>query len=83
MLLHRSSPYARHIDVPAIDFMSAGRIHVQTLLVGSALDNFHLGKAYALLVARRCGDTRDHHKLNQLLGLERQLFPLGLFEAIF
>lgn len=62
--------------------MSARCVHVQTLLVCASLDNLHLREAYPFFVARRSGDTGDHHELDQLLCFQCQFASFCFFEAI-
>lgn len=80
---HRCGPDTGNVDVPAVDGMAAGCIHCEALLVGLPVYNFHLCKAYPLLVAGRGRDAGNHHEFDQLLGLERQLPPLCLLQPVF
>lgn len=75
--------YACDIDVPAIDSMTLRGINDKALLVRASFYDLHLREANALFIARCSGYTRHHHKLNQLLRLDGQFPPLGLFGSVF
>lgn len=80
---HRSNAYCSHVDVPAMDGMTLWHIDQQSLFISSSVYHLHLRELDPLLVARRRGDTRDHHQLDQFLALSGQLPALGLFKTIF
>lgn len=69
VLLHRSRPHPRNVDIPAIYKMSIWRVQLQPILVRTSVDDFHLREADSLFVARSSRYAGNHHKLDQLLCL--------------
>jgi hypothetical protein len=48
--LHGRDPNSSDIDIPAMNRISLGHVHKQTLFIRSTVDNLHLGELDALLV---------------------------------
>lgn len=82
-LLHRRGSHSGDIDVPAIDEVATGRVDCEAVATGLSINDLHFREAYPLLIAGSGRYAGHHHELDQLLGLERQLFPLGLFQPVF
>jgi hypothetical protein len=80
--LHRCCPDTCDIDVPTVNRVAARRVHGETLFVCLPVYDFHFGEAYSLFITRGGGNTRDHHQLDEFLGLERQLSSLGLLQPV-
>lgn len=75
--------HAGHIDVPAVDKVTLRHRAQDASIDRIAVHNFELGEPDPLFKTRRGSDAGDHHKLNELLGLHRQLAALGFFKAVF
>jgi hypothetical protein len=75
-------PHARNINIPSINGISLGDIHKKARLVRPAIDDLQLRKLDPLFIPGRCGDTRDHHELNQLLAFARQFLALRLLQPV-
>ena len=80
--LESDGPHTGDVDIPAVDLVAVGRVDQKTLLVGASLDHLNLGEADALFVTGRGRNARDHHQLDHLLALGRQLPALGLLETV-
>lgn len=82
LALHIDDPYTSHVYIPAIDVIPL-RLTMQHAGVNSiAIDHLQFREPDPLLEARRSRDARDHHKLDELLRLPRQLPTLSLLQAV-
>lgn len=63
--------------------MALGDINEQPLFISTAIHHLHFREADTFFIAGRGGDAGDHHELDQLLTLQRQLAPLRFFVPVF
>lgn len=82
LALGRGDTNAGDVDVPTVDVVPLGCVVQDTGVNGVAVDDLDLGEADALLEAGRGGDAGDHHQLDELPGLDGQLPPLRLLQAV-
>lgn len=80
--LDRGDTDSGNVDVPAIDVVSFGESVHDACIDGVAVDDLDLGEADTLFKSGRSTDSRDHHQLDELLGLDGELAALGLFETV-
>lgn len=80
--LNLDDSHTSHIHIPAVDVVPLWLGMQQPRVNGIAIDHFQLGEPNPLLEARRSRDARDHHKLDELCGLARQLPTLSLLQAV-
>jgi hypothetical protein len=75
-------PHTRNVDVPAIDVIALGDVELNPRVYSVGVDYFELGETDALFETGRCSYPRNHHQLDQLPSLNRQLASLGFLEPV-
>lgn len=76
-------PDAGDINIPAVDIVPLGQGRYDPGVDGVAVHDLEFRKPYAFFKSRGCPDAGHHHQLDQLLGLDGQLPPLGFLQPVF